>query len=199
MRMKMLVAAVALAACADRVPRTSDLRGVPLPAPLAKPDFTLTSTDGTPFAFRERTAGKLTLLFFGFLNCPDVCPVHAANLAQVIRDLPGEDRVRVRFVFVTTDPDRDSLPAIRKWLDNFDPAFVGLRGTLEEVNAIQAKLNLPDAVPFEKKPDGTYAVGHAAQVLAFETNDTARVVYPFGVRQEDWAADIPKLLARPAR
>jgi protein SCO1/2 len=183
-------------ACTTPKPEPLELRGVMLGTPIAKPDFALTATDGQPFAFRERTAGKLTLLFFGYLNCPDVCPVHTANLATVIRGLTGEERQRLMFVFVTTDPDRDSLPALRKWLDNFDPSFVGLRGPIDEVNAIQQGMNFPASFQSEKLPTGDYGVGHGTQVIAFEMDDTARVVYPFGIRQEDWAHDLPKLLAR---
>lgn len=186
-------------ACAAPKPEAPSLRGISLPAPIAKPDFTLTSTDGQPFDFRARTSGKLTLLFFGYLNCPDVCPVHASNLSTVIQKLTGEDRQRLTFVFVTTDPDRDTLPALRKWLKNFDASFVGLRGSADSVNGIMRQLNLADAVAGERRPDGSYGVGHASQVIAFEADDSARVVYPFGTRQEDWAADIPKLLARRAR
>ncbi len=190
-----------LGGCAKDQPRAQPplLRGALLSVPLARPDFTLTATDGKPYAFRQRTAGKLTLLFFGYTNCPDVCPVHAANIAAVYHKLSWEDRQKLLFVFVTTDPARDSLPALRKWLDNFDSSFVGLRGPLADVNAIQQALNLPPAYAEARAADGTYGVAHSAVVVAFEPNDTARVVYPFGIRQEDWAADIPILLTRTAK
>ena len=191
----------ALSACVEKRTEAPPLRGVGLGAPVARPDFTLTATDGKPFAFKERTAGKVTLLFFGYTNCPDVCPVHAANVAEVVKTLSWEDRQRVQFVFVTTDPDRDSLPAIRKWLDNFDKTFIGLRGTLPEVNAVEQKLNIGlGIIPFDAKAaDGSYGVSHPAVVIAFEPNDTATTIYPFGIRQEDWAHDIPILLKRSGK
>jgi len=191
----LLLLTLALACAPDPRPPTADLFGRPI-SPLARPDFTLTATDGQPFNFRERTSGKLTLLFFGFTNCPDICPVHAANIAAVYRTLSWEDRQRTQFVFVTTDPERDSLSAIRTWLDNFDSTFIGLRGTTEEVGAIQGALLAAPAVLTEKQPDGSYDVMHYAAVYAIEPDDSIRVVYPFGVRQEHWAADIPKLLGR---
>jgi protein SCO1/2 len=192
-----LAAAAIAAACGDRaarVPAPTDFHGVGMIPPIAKPDFTFTATDGKPFDFRARTSGKLALLFFGYTNCPDVCPVHAANVAAVLRDLSWADRQRVMFVFVSTDPARDSLPAIRAWLDHFDSSFVGLRGPIDSVNALALKLMLPGAALEQKAKDGTYGVGHSAVVLAFSADDSARVMYPFGVRQQDWAADIPKLL-----
>src|SRR6185503_11265117 len=120
------LAALLISGCKNSPASTATVRGFELGAPLPRPSFTLTATDGKPYAFAKETAGKLTLLFFGYTNCPDVCPVHAANIAEIIKDLPWEDRQRVSFVFVTTDPDRDSLPQLRKWLDNFDSTFVGL-------------------------------------------------------------------------
>lgn len=183
-------------ACARADTPPPQLSGVMLPEPIPRPDFTLTATDGLPYAFRERTAGTVTLLFFGYTNCPDVCPAHAANVAAVVRTLPWDDRQRVKFVFVTTDPDRDSLPVLRAWLAHFDSSFVGLRGPIKDVNAILLSLNLGPSFAEEPLPGGSgYGVAHPAVVVAFTPDDSARVMYPFGIRQEHWAADIPKLLA----
>lgn len=199
---------LALAACDPGTRAIGGLHGVPVTPARAKPDFRLTDARGQAYDFRERTAGALTLLFFGYTNCPDVCPVHLTNIAAVLERLPMEERERVRVVFVTTDPERDSLPRLRSWLANFSPDFVGLRGTRDEVNRILATLALPPAT-VESPSGGTgaaspdYAVGHVAQVLAFTPDDSLRVMYPFGIRQRDWADDIPELLrvgdGRPAR
>ncbi len=195
------LAALFISGCEKSPPAsaTGAIRGVEIGEPLPRPAFTLTDTDGKPYAFAEKTSGKLTLLFFGYTYCPDVCPVHAANIAEIIKTLPWEDRQRVSFVFVTTDPDRDSLPRLRSWLDNFDSSFVGLRGPIEEVHAIEKTLNLGTLPPGEKADDGSYVVGHFSGVLAIEPDDSLRVMYPFGIRQQDWAADIPVLLKRHAK
>lgn len=169
-------------------------RGSVLAKPLDRPDFTLTDTSGEPFDFRRRTAGRVTLLFFGYTHCPDVCPIHMANLAAVLDDLGWQAREEVQVVFVTTDPARDTPRRIRTWLDRFDPAFVGLRGTRAEVEAIQRSLRLPASV-IAGPATGDYAVGHAAQVVAFSADGPARIVYPFGIRQADWAHDLPLLIA----
>jgi protein SCO1/2 len=192
-------AALLVLGCRNSQSGGAAVRGAELGTPLPRPAFTLTDTDGKPYAFAEKTSGKLTLLFFGYTNCPDVCPVHAANIAEIIKGLAWEDRQRVQFVFVTTDPDRDSLPRLRSWLDNFDSSFVGLRGPLEQVNEIQKGLNLGTMPLGEKAADGSYEVGHAAVVLAIEPDDSLRVMYPFPTRQQDWAADIPVLLKRHAK
>jgi Uncharacterized protein SCO1/SenC/PrrC, involved in biogenesis of respiratory and photosynthetic systems len=133
---------LAVLAC-DQKPQTfnpSGLAGPSLGQAIPKPDFTLTATDGSQFNFRQQTEGKITLLFFGYTHCPDVCPVHLANIAAALHTLGPEVQRKVEVVFVTTDPDRDTPEVIRAWLDKFDPKFVGLRGTLDEVNAIQRGL-----------------------------------------------------------
>jgi len=169
------------------------LRGVVLEQPIPKPDFTLLDTEGRPFDFLAETEGYLTLLFFGYTYCPDICPVHLANLAEVLRGMPWEVQSRTRVVFVTLDPARDTPERIRKWLDAFNREFIGLRGTQEEVAAIMNSIGLPPAV-FEELPGGDYTVGHASQVIAFSPDGVARVIYPFGIRQADWAHDLPKLV-----
>lgn len=195
------LATVTLAGCGtagaeDSAGRDTAFRGVVLAEPLVKADFTLTDTEGRPFRFRERTDGHLTLLFFGYTNCPDICPVHMANVGEVLRRFPHDVRSRVKVVFVTTDPDRDSPEVIRRWLDAFDAAFIGLTGPVAEVDRIQLLFGLAPATRDEAETgDAKYLVGHAAQVIAFTPDDVGRVVYPFGTRQADWVLDIPKLLA----
>lgn len=171
--------------------------GVELPAALPKHDFTLTATDGRPWKFREATAGRLTFLFFGYTSCPDVCPVQMAGLAAAVRELEPEDQRRVAVVFVTTDPARDTPVVLRAWLDQFNRDFVGLTGTEAEVDSVQQLFGLAPAVREAPTPNGEYLVGHAAQVIAFEVDDTARTAYPFGQRQTDWAPELRRLLRVP--
>lgn len=164
-----------------------------LDEPIAKVDFTLPDTDGKPFHFRDATRGKLTLLFFGYTHCPDICPVQLANIAAVMQEWPFDLRERVRVVFVSTDPERDTPERIREWLGAMDPSFVGLRGPVSEVNDIERSLGLPpSSVQSDPDPD-KYVVAHAAQVLAFTPDDLAHIVFPFGTRQADLAIDLPRL------
>lgn len=196
-----LAACLLVALACDVVPdrrNSSDnviegLRGRVLEEPLPKIDFTLTSTSGSPFSFREQTEGYVTLLFFGYTHCPDVCPIHMANIAAVLELLPVDVASNVKVVFVTTDPDRDSVGRIRGWLNNFSSGFIGLRGDIDDVNSVQRMLGLPLAVK-EQAHVEDYTVGHAASVIAFTTDNLAHVMYPFGTRQTDWAHDLPKLV-----
>ena len=189
---RIIVAAtlVALAACTSDRPRA--LHGVTLTPAHAKPDFTLESMDGRPFDFLADTRGAVTLLFFGYTNCPDVCPTHLANIAYALRRLPDDTRRQVRMVFVTTDPARDTPERLRSWLGQFDSSFVGLRGSID-VNAIPDALQWPPAqMEHMTSTSGpqSYGVGHAAQVLAFTADDSLRAEYPSGVQREDWVHDL---------
>lgn len=195
------LAFVTLSACKPQ-PERAVYSGMMLTPPRGKPDFTFTSTTGAPYEFRKETDGRVTLLFFGYTYCPDVCPMHMANIAAVLRKLDYADRQRVRVVFVTTDPDRDTPPRLRSWLDQIDSSFVGVAGPPQQIAALQQSLGLAPAKP-EPAPAGSasssYGVSHAAVVLAFTPDDSLRVLYPFGVRQQDWARDIPQLLRVKAR
>jgi protein SCO1/2 len=119
-----------------------------------------------------------------------------ANLAAVFRDLPLEVTRQVDVLFVTTDPERDTAARLESWLGALHPRFVGLRGTREQIVALEAEMGIPVSVvsPDEETRDGGYFVGHAAQVLAFTADDTARVAYPWGTRQRDWIRDLPRLV-----
>jgi cytochrome oxidase Cu insertion factor (SCO1/SenC/PrrC family)/copper(I)-binding protein len=199
----LIAVCVALAACTrtdaadanlERASSVTGLRGTALAQPLVKPTFVLSRTDGTPYDFARETSGKITLLFFGYTHCPDVCPLHMANIAAVLKKMPWEERDAFRVVFVTTDPERDTPQRISEWLGGFDPAFIGLRGTAEQIDRAQESLGIVPATRGATDSKGEYLVGHAAQVFAFGRDDVARVVYPFGTRQDDWAHDLPRLL-----
>jgi len=175
--------------------------GPTMTPPRAKPEFTFTTVDGRPYDFRKETAGKLTYLFFGYTHCPDVCPLHMANLGAVYKKLPYTDQQKIRVVFVTTDPDRDTPQRLKAWLDNFHPDFVGLTGPMDQVNTLQQSMGMPMASieRTDSAKAGEYGVAHGAAVLTFTPDDSLRVLYPFGTRQQDFAKDIPLLLKVGAR
>jgi cytochrome oxidase Cu insertion factor (SCO1/SenC/PrrC family)/copper(I)-binding protein len=179
----------------------SGLRGMTLAEPLAKPSFVLTRVDGRSYDFAQETAGKITLLFFGYTHCPDVCPLHMANIAAVLKKMPWSTRDAFRVVFVTTDPERDTPARLTEWLGGFDPSFVGLYGPRPLVDSAQRSLGIAPAVRQEPPPGDTaeYLVGHAAQVFVFGRDNMARMAYPFGTRQEDWAHDLPRLVNESAQ
>ena len=118
MKIAKLVLVAALAACAKKEAPVV-YRGMMLTPPRPKPDYVFTATDGKPYDFKKETAGKVALLFFGYTNCPDVCPLHMSNLGNVIKQLPPKDRERVKVVFVTTDPERDTPEKLKAYAAGF--------------------------------------------------------------------------------
>lgn len=166
---------------------TGAYRGLQLDPPQPRPTFTLRDTAGARFDFAARTRGTPTLLFFGFTHCPDICPTTMADVATALRGVPEPLRSSVRVVFVTTDPARDTGPVIAAWLRNFDeelPArFVGLTGTLAQVEAAQAAARVPVAT------DGGQT--HSAQLLLYGPDDYARVAYVAGSSPDDLRQDLP--------
>jgi protein SCO1/2 len=159
-----------------------------------KPSFTLPDTSGVPFNFGTATQGKVTLLYFGYTNCPDVCPATMAELSGGYDALPKADRAKVSVVFVTTDPARDTGPVLHTWLSNINPAFTGLVGTVDQTNAVLTSLQLPPIV-HEATKDGGYAVDHIAVVYAFTSDNKAHAEFTDGVAPDRVTHDL-KLLVR---
>src|SRR5690606_15315293 len=162
---------------------TAGWHGAVLHDPAPRPDFPLTDTTGATYDFQAETAGRLTLLFFGYTSCPDICPIHMATLSAALEQPGMPDPI---VVFVTTDPVRDTPERLRSWLDNFGTDFVGLTGTPDQLAAAEDAAGV--ARSLVAPTDGTtgadadeYEVGHAAQIIAYTPDDLTHVQYPFGV------------------
>ncbi|WP_165984981.1 SCO family protein [Streptomyces sp. YIM 98790] len=167
-----------------------------LDQPFRKPDLVLTDTRGEPFDLREDTEGKLTLLYFGYTHCPDACPLTVSNLALAYQDLSPAQREQLRFVFVTTDPERDTPEELGRWLRGAgSPDFIGLSGDYRTVEAAARSVGVGMAPPTVDE-DGTVTATHGKTVLAFfAEDDKAHVIYSGEeATAEDYARDLPKLL-----
>lgn len=185
------LAALVLAACQQQQPwHSTDLSGS-LP-PLA---FTMTrATDGkqvTAADFR----GKITLLYFGYTFCPDVCPATLLNISKMLKDL-GPTANRIRVLFVTVDPKRDTLKVLRDYADAFGPQVVGLRGSDDEIAALAKRYR----VAYSVQPAGngqSYEVTHSSAVYVFDGNGDVRLLFSgLATQQADLKgkeADLAKL------
>ncbi|MFI8893490.1 SCO family protein [Streptomyces paradoxus] len=171
----------------------SPYRGTAVAPGFAKPDLNLTDTTGKPYDLRKQTAGKTTLVFFGYTNCPDVCPTTMGDISAALAKQPQAVRDNVQVVFVTTDPERDTPAGLGKWLKSFGPNFTGLSGDLAKVK--KAALGVGISVEDPKKHhDGTVTSDHGTQVIAFTPKDNkGRVVYTHGTTVDDFAHDLPLL------
>jgi protein SCO1/2 len=172
---------------------TGSYRGGIVTPPLAKPQFILDDTSGAAFDFRQRTEGYVTLLFFGYTNCPDQCPMHMSNLGAALKNVPAPIADQIKLVFVTTDPTRDSPPALRRWLDLFDRSFIGLTGTEQAIETFERAAGVPIATK-SGPANGNYGVSHANFVVAYTKDNLAHVIYPGGVSTQDWVHDLPLLV-----
>lgn len=174
------------------------LTAVQLGQPAAIPAGTFTDTAGQPYDLQQQAKGKLTLVYFGYTNCPDVCPTTMADLGTALRSLPPTVAKDVQVVFITSDPARDTPAKIKAWLDHFDSGlaspFVGLRTTVAMVDAYGQKLGIALEPPVTEK-DGIVEVTHGAQTLAFAPA-TGKADYVFlpGTTAQQYAHDIKHLV-----
>jgi protein SCO1/2 len=137
--------------------------------------------------------GKVTLVFFGYTQCPDVCPTTLAELAAVKRDL-GKDGERLQGVFVSVDPQRDTPEVLKAYMASFDPSFVALRGTPEQIQATAKHFKVFYAqVP--GKTEGSYTVDHTAGTYVFDPSGKVRLFVRYGSGAEALAHDLKLLLA----
>jgi protein SCO1/2 len=203
MRLRRIVAAVfvlavALTACSSGgggggVASAADkLHGTTLSPPLAMPPLTLTDQNGQSYDLIARTKGKVTLMFFGYTHCPDECPTMMADLAETMRNLPAQVRSHIVVVDITPDPARDSPAVLKKWLDQFDPSFVGLTGNIDTIYAYADKVGVPLKRP-AANAKGDYEVVHGTQLLAFGLDQKAHVVYTLGTPVQVYEHDLPLL------
>jgi protein SCO1 len=145
------------------------------PRPL--PAFVLADQAGHPFG-PAQLRGRWTFVFFGFVNCPDICPTTLATLAatrKALDDLPAGERPAVAFVSV--DPGRDTPAVLGRYVAHFDPSFVGATGTRESIDALTRALGVAVIIG-PASADGSYAVDHSAAI--FLVDPEARVVALFG-------------------
>ncbi len=137
--------------------------------------------------------GKVTVVFFGFTQCPDVCPTTMAELAQVKQSL-GADGERVQGVFITVDPERDTPELLKPYVTSFDPSFIALRGTPEQTAATAKDFK----VFFQKvdgKTPGSYTMDHTAGSYVFDATGRLRLFTRYGSGAEALASDLKQLLA----
>ncbi|TWH71830.1 SCO family protein [Modestobacter roseus] len=172
-------------------PDTGPYEGLHLQDPYQKPSFTLTGSDGQPYDFAAATADGPTLLFFGFTNCPDICPTTMADVRLALGDVDPAVAERTNVVFVTTDPARDTPEVLGAYLDQFDAElptqFVGLTGDQEQIEQAQLAAGVPLA-----QDNGE---SHSALLLLYGTDGEADVAFDAGNTSRDIAHDLALVAA----
>ncbi|NML15118.1 SCO family protein [Azohydromonas caseinilytica] len=140
--------------------------------------------------------GKVTVVFFGYTHCPDVCPGTLAELAEVKRAL-GADGERVQGVFVTLDPERDTAELLRAYVGNFGAGFVALRPEPEQLKAVAREFKV-FYMKVPGKTEGAYTLDHTAGSYIYDTQGRVRLFSRYGGGAQALADDIKKLLAQSA-
>jgi len=177
-----------IAACSDSKPQFAaiDISG----ADYAK-DFALTDHNGQPRSIKD-FAGKVVVLFFGYTQCPDVCPTSMTELAEV-KKLLGADGEKLQGLFVTIDPARDTPEMLKAYMANFDPSFLALYATPDKL-ALMAK----DYKVYYKKVEGktptSYSMDHSAGSYIYDTQGRLRLYTRYGSGAAAMASDIKLLL-----
>ncbi|MGX1475919.1 UNVERIFIED_CONTAM: protein SCO1/2 [Streptomyces canus] len=173
----------------------SDKAATVLDQPFEKPDLVLTDTKGEKYDLRKETAGKPTLIYFGYTHCPDICPLTMNNIAVAKKQLPKSEQDKLTVVFVTTDPARDTPAELGKWLKGVDSSFVGLTGDFATIQASARTLGISIEPSHKDKKTGKTVSVHGTQVVAFSPKtDKGYVLYGEDATVDDYTKDLPKLI-----
>lgn len=173
---------------------TGAYHGVRLDSPYHLADVTLTDTAGKPFNILTSPTKPVRVLFFGYTNCPDICPGVLADVAGALNRVSDSARQNIEVVFITTDPPRDTPAAIRTYLDRFDPSFVGLTGDLPTIKRLAESVGVA-IEGTEKLPSGGYEVNHTAQLVGVDRQNLGRLVWTVGTPIGNLKSDLERLVA----
>lgn len=182
-----LLVVVALTACGG-----PSFRGSVLDEPVQVRDFVLVDQNGDSFWLSDQQ-GNVVLLFFGYTQCPDVCPTTLATWRQVHEAL-GDDAERVRFVFVTVDPERDTPERLGLHVNAFNPDFIGLTGTPEGLAPVYEIFDVYHEKDTESGSAAGYLINHTATTFVLDPEGRWRLRETFGTEAEDIVHDIRQLL-----
>ena len=187
----MVATAVLLAAGCSR-PNTESFKATDVTGAAFGRTLQLTDHTGKPRGL-EDFKGKVVAVFFGYVQCPDVCPTTMAMLREV-KDKLGADGAKLQVVFVTVDPERDTQEVLSAYVPAFDPTFVGLRGDLEATAQTAKEFK----IFYAKAPGATptsYTVDHSAGIFVFDPQGRLRLFANPSIKVDDYVHDIRLLLA----
>ncbi len=182
--------AVNLTACSEK---KLEFKSVDLTGAAYARDFSLPDADGNTRSLKD-FAGKVVMVFFGFAQCPDVCPTTLAEVADAKR-LLGPDGDKLQAVFVTIDPERDTPAVLKAYMANFDPSFVALRGNAEQTAALAKEFKV-----FYKKVEGqtatAYTMEHSTGSYVFDPQGRVRLYTRYQLGAQALADDVRLLLKK---
>jgi protein SCO1/2 len=189
-----LISVLVCAVAAPAVLESNQFAGGELEPPQPATDFTLQASDGSEFRLSQQR-GKVVLLSFGYTFCPDVCPTTLVELSQV-RSRLGDAAKRVRIAFITLDPERDTPERLRLYATAFDPSFVGLTGSEEQLARVRQAYGVIAEKQVVSGTAAAYLIAHSAYTYVIDPEGQLRLLFPFGLSVEEMADDILQLLRR---
>ena len=166
--------------------------GVVYENPNQAPDINLGSSGKQPFDLADQK-GKIVLLFFGYTSCPDVCPSTLSDMKRVLSSLE-DDSEFVQVLFVTVDPERDTIDKLRSYLVLFDPTFIGLTGSLEDLVKVWGDFGVIREIDTSNQSAAGYLVNHTSRIYLIDQASRLLITYGFGTFPEDIAKDVAYLL-----
>jgi len=169
-------------------PKTDTFRGTLYDPALPAPEIELTQGNGSSFRLSEMR-GHVVLLFFGYTSCPDVCPTTLSDLHRVMDEL-GTNAKQVQVLFATVDPNRDTPQKLQEYVSIFDPAFIGLSGSMDEMEKVWSDYGVFREE--EQLPNSAtgYLVNHTARVYVIDRDGDLHLSYSFGTPVEDIVHDL---------
>jgi len=170
--------------------RSYTYQGSLINPPVPAADFTLTDQQGRPFQLSDQK-GKVVLIFFGYTNCPDICPITMAQF-KLVKDGLGDLANNVRFVFITVDPQRDNVETLRAYVGKFDPSFVGLTGDPTNLAGVWKDYGVYVNKDATDSQDN-YIDEHTARIYAIDAKGNWRLTYLYGTETDALVQDISHL------
>ena len=169
------------------------MAGAVLTAPYQWGEQRLTDSEDRPFDTRSSLKAPLTLVFFGYTKCPDICQAVMADITSAVSRLGSGDADRVDVWFVTTDPARDTPETLRTYLDRFSPSFEGVTGPLQDIVALARPVHVP-IEKGEKLPSGGYDVTHGTAILGVLPDGSVPILWTEGTSAAGMAEDFHTIL-----
>ena len=174
-----------------------EMTGTELDPPFEVNGAALLDESSSPYSLVDDTDKDLTLVFFGYTHCPDICGIVMSTLASAMTRLSEDERDDVDVVFVTTDPARDTPQVSADYATNFDPGFIGLSGDLARIIEVAKPLGIA-VEKGDRLPSGGYEVTHGTQVIAIDADDEGVAFWRQDVSSAQLAADVQHLLSETA-
>ena len=170
--------------------RPHTFHGTVIQSPETSYDFTLTGGNGDVSLSDFR--GKLVLIYFGYTFCPDICPATLGNVNQALKQI-GSKAEDIQLIMVSLDPQRDTPEKLEQYVEHFNPTFIGITGTQEQVDTVTSLYGI-----FYEKTEGSeatsYLIDHTATLMVIDREGYLKLVFPFGVTADEIADDLKYML-----